>query len=141
MPYISAWFHLVWSTKMRRPYLSKQIRTQLFDHILKNAKLKGIFIDCINGHFDHMHCLISLSADQTLSKTVQMIKGESSWWINNNKLSPVKFEWQSEYFAISISQPDLKRVREYIYNQETHHRQQTFEEEYKEFLKEYFQVE
>lgn len=54
----------------------------MWEHIRANARQKGIFIDFINGHEDHCHCLISLGPDQTIQKTMQLIKGESSFWMN-----------------------------------------------------------
>ncbi|MHB1180000.1 MAG: IS200/IS605 family transposase, partial [Daejeonella sp.] len=61
-----------------------------------------------NGYADHCHCVISLEVDQTIQKLVQLIKGESSFWINNKsgfEFPPGKrFEWQDEYFAVSVSQ-------------------------------------
>ncbi|MBI5858374.1 MAG: IS200/IS605 family transposase [Sphingobacteriales bacterium] len=137
MPYIKAWFHLVWATKNRYPFLTGDVKSKVFDHIRQNAKLKGIYLDCVNGYDDHIHCLVSLSTDQTISKVVQLIKGESSFWINKEKLCNEKFEWQDEYFAVSVSHSQVKRVREYIFNQESHHQKQTFQQEYDEFLRNY----
>jgi len=56
-----------------------------------------------------------------------MIKGESSNWINKNQLTKEKFEWQDEYFAVSVSESHLEFVREYIKNQEEHHQKKTFQ--------------
>jgi putative transposase len=137
MPYIKAWFHLVWATKSRKPFLRKEIRQTVFDHIKENAKGKGIYLDCVNGYIEHIHCLISLSSDQTISKVLQLIKGESSFWINKEKLCAEKFEWQDDYFAVSVSHSEVKKVRHYINEQETHHEQKTFSEEYDEFIKNY----
>jgi len=71
------WIHLVFSTKNREPFLDKSIRQKVFDHIKQNATEKGIWLECINGFSDHAHCLISLDKEQTISKVVQLIKGES----------------------------------------------------------------
>ena len=81
MPWIKVWLHFVWSTKDRAPHLEKNIRTKVFDHIRPNAREKGIHIDFINGFLEHVHCLISLGTDQTLERLMQLIKGESSFWI------------------------------------------------------------
>ena len=78
-----------------------------------------------------------LDCDQKLSKVMQLIKGESSYWINKNKLVKSNFEWADEYYAVSISESHVKRVREYIKNQEEHHKIKTWEEEYSEFLIQY----
>lgn len=63
-----------------------------------------------------------------------LIKGESSYWINKNKLTSTKFEWQDEYIALSVSESIVEKVRKYISNQEQHHIKKSFTDEYKEFL-------
>ncbi len=141
MPYIKVWIHLVWSTKNRYPFLTKEIRQTVFEHIRQNAKAKEIYLDCVNGFTDHIHCLVSLSNEQTISKLLQLIKGESSFWINKQKLSPLKFQWQEEYFAVSVSHSQVQKVREYIYDQEKHHQKKNFQQEYDEFIKNYGFVE
>jgi len=132
MSFIKIYIHFVWSTKNRIPYLdSIQLREKVWKHIIDNAKEKGIFIDFINGYADHCHCLISLGVDQ---KIMQLIKGESSYWINKNKLTKKKFEWQDDYFAVSVSESVVNKVRDYIKNQESHHKKKTFQEEYDEII-------
>ena len=138
MPYIKTYIHFVWSTKNRIPFLdNKELRQKVWHHIKENAKEKGIFVDFVNGYSDHCHCLVSLGVDQTIQKVMQLIKGESSFWINKSKLCLDKFEWQDEYFAVSVSESMLDKVRNYIRNQEEHHSKQTFEEEYTEFMSKY----
>ena len=97
MGYIKIWVHLVWTTKNREPFLIKDIRKQILDHLLENAIDKGIYIDFINGYLEHVHCLVSLGSGQNIDKIVMLLKGESSYWINKNKLIREKFEWQDEY--------------------------------------------
>lgn len=134
MPFVRVWLHFVWSTKERYPYLSDEIRTKVFEHIRTNARGKGIHIDFINGYLDHIHCLISLGTDQTLSWIMQSIKGESSFWINKNKLTKARFAWQDEYFVVSVNEDTLPSVRRYIAKQEEHHRTVTFDDEFESFL-------
>lgn len=138
MPFVKIYIHCVWSTKNRKPFLAtKELRLQVWNHIRENAKEKGIFIDFINGYSDHCHCLISLGTDQTIQKIMQLIKGESSFWINKQSLTIEKFEWQDEYFAVSVSESILDKVRNYIKNQEEHHHKKSFQEEYDEFISKY----
>ncbi len=137
MPYIKVWLHLVWSTKNRLPFLTNEIRQTVFEHIRQNAKQKDIFLDCVNGYTDHIHCLVSLSNDQTISKLLQLIKGESSFWINKQNLCASAFQWQEEYFAVSVSHSQVQKVRNYIYDQENHHQKKTFQQEYEMFIKNY----
>jgi putative transposase len=135
MPHIKVYIHFVWSTKNRRKLLvTPEIRTKIWQHIKNNAREKGIFIDFINGYSDHCHCLVSLGVDQTIQKIMQMIKGESSFWINKEKIINQKFEWQNEYFAVSVSESMIDKVRNYIKNQESHHHKKTFQEEYNDFI-------
>ena len=117
MPFVKVYLHCVWSTKNRIPYLdSIELRQKVWNHIRENAIQKGIYIDFINGYSDHCHCLISLGVDQNIQKVIQLIKGESSFWINKNELTKEKFQWQEEYFAVSVSESILDKVREYIKN-------------------------
>ena len=137
MPYIRVWIHAVWSTKNREPYLDHSVRFRIFEHMADNARTKNIFLDCIGGYVDHVHVLLSLGGSETISKTVQLIKGEPSFWINKNKIVPQGFEWQDEYFAVSVSESVVGAVRKYIINQETHHSKVTFAQEYNEFISKY----
>ncbi|MBA3784849.1 MAG: IS200/IS605 family transposase [Acidobacteria bacterium] len=135
MPWVKVWIHFVWSTKNREPYLADEIRLKVFQHIKENAKEKEIYLDFIGGYVDHVHCLISLGTDQTMEKIMQLIKGESSFWINKNKLCRGKFEWQNEYFAVSVSETVIESVRKYIANQVEHHRTKSFDDEFEGFMK------
>ncbi len=134
MPWIKVWLHFVWATKDRFPYLQDGVRTRVFEHIRENARKKNIYIDFLNGYVDHVHCLISLGFDQTLEGLMQLIKGESSFWINKNKLTKTKFGWQDEYFVASVSESNLASVRRYIARQEIHHSTVTFETEFNDML-------
>lgn len=142
MPYLKIYIHFVWCTKNRYPYLNTfESRQLVWKHIKENANKKEIYIDFVNGYEDHCHCLIFLKVNQSVDKVMQLIKGESSFWINKNShlfpnLKGRKFEWQDEYFALSVSQSILNRVRNYIKNQEEHHNVKSFKEEYLEFLNE-----
>lgn len=124
---------MVFSTKNRVPFLdSKELRKQVFQHIKQNAAEKGIWLDCVNGYQDHAHCLISLGREQNISKIAQLIKGESSFWINKNKLTKNKFDWQDDYWAESVCH--IERIRKYIYNQEVHHSKNKFIKEIDDFM-------
>lgn len=129
MAFVKIWIHAVWTTKDRKEFLIKEVRQKLFDHIREYAKEKDIYIDFINGYINHVHCLISLNPNQNLSEVINLIKGESSHWINKNQLTEEKFAWQNKYYAASVSESHVDRVREYIKNQEAHHQKQTLQEE------------
>lgn len=137
MSFIKVYVHYVWSTKNRYPFLTDNIRYDIFEHIRKNARSKNIFIDFINGYTEHIHCLISLNDDLGIGKIAQLIKGESSNWINKNKLTTEKFEWQDEYLAVGVGDVKIQDVRNYIAHQEEHHKKISFLQEYEKFIKRY----
>ena len=137
MPFVKIWIHAVWTTKNRATLLDKRIRQTVFEHIHQNAMVKDIFIDIVNGYSEHVHCLFRLKNDQTISKVMQLIKGESSFWVNQHKLTRIKFQWQDECFAVSVSESQVSAVRKYIQNQEEHHSEKSFTQEYDEFIQKY----
>lgn len=137
MAFVRVWIHAVWGTKNRHPYLVNDIKENVLSHIKENAKKKEIFIDSINGYHEHVHCLFGLNAEMSISRVMQLIKGESAFWINKEKITKGKFEWADEYFAVSVSESQLEKVRAYINNQEEHHKKTTFTEEYEKFIQTY----
>ena len=137
MPFIRIWVHLIWSTKNRQKLINSDIKPKLLDHLLVNAKEKSIWLANVNCVADHVHLLISLGAKQSISKIAMLIKGKSSHWVNQNSLCKTKFEWQDEYIAVSVSESNLEKVKNYIQKQEEHHKQKSFAQEYDEFMKKY----
>jgi len=135
MPMIKVWIHLIWATKNREKLITRDLKPRLIEHVKYNSKEKGIWIDSVNCMSDHIHLLISLGAEQSISKIVMLIKGESSYWVNKHKLTSAKFEWQDEYMAYSVCDSVVMKVRKYIADQEEHHRVKSFTEEYEEFVK------
>jgi len=141
MAFVKIWIHAVWSTKNRESILEKSKRIELFKHILQNAQEKEIYIDFINGVEDHIHALLCLNADLSISKTMQLIKGEASFWANKENLFSKKLHWADEYYAVSVSESQINNVREYNKNQEEHHSKKTFVQEYEEFISKFgFQI-
>ena len=138
MSWARVWVHMVFSTKNRKPLLvDKTLRTKVFEHILENARKKEIWIESAGGYKEHVHVLISLGKEQTISKVAMLIKGESSRWINANSFTREKFSWQDDYWAVSVSESHVEAVKQYILNQEERHEELTFAEEIEDFMKKY----
>lgn len=137
MAYVKILIHSVWGTKNRFPFFDKETRPLVWQHLKENAKSKSIYVDTINGYSDHVHCLMYLNADMSLSKQIQLLKGESSFWLNRSGIVKSKFEWADKYFAASVSEEKISVVRNYINTQEEHHQKSTFLEEYNRFLRYY----
>lgn len=134
MSLVKIWIHCLWTTKNKKPMLEKNIRNQIFEHMGQKAKEKGYFIDCINGIDDHVHCLVSLKSVQNVARFLNLIKGESSHWINENRLTLSHFEWQEDYYAFSVCPSILGMTRSFIKNQEENHFEQTLDEEIRGLL-------
>ncbi len=138
MPYTKVCIHYVWSTKNRAPILTTPVRNLLFDHIRKNAFEKEIHIDRLNGYVDHIHCLVWLKPSQTIHEIAKLIKGESAHWFNNRSgIDHIKLQWQNEYFAVSVSESLIPKLRAYIDHQEIHHQKKSFDKEYEELMEKY----
>lgn len=86
---------------------------------------------------DHIHILLGLRPNQSLSELLQDIKGSSSKWINKRKFVKGKFSWQEGFGAFSYSKSEISRISDYIDNQKIHHSKKTFSEEYIEMLNEF----
>jgi putative transposase len=135
MSWVQIWVHLVFTTKNRFPFFhSPEIRTELFQHFREYGESKEIWIDSVNGYQEHVHCLISLGKNQSISEVTQLLKGESSFWINKNRLVNRRFSWQDDYWSVSVSRSHVKQTRAYIRRQEEHHKRVSFEEELEEFM-------
>ncbi len=128
--YSALWVHMIWSTKNREPILIPSLRIEVFKVIKTIADDFEIYLDCINGVEDHVHLLVRLRTDQSVADVVKTIKGNSWEHFKNDPKTYVS--WQDGFAAFSVSPANLKRVRNYIYNQEKHHRNKTFSEELKD---------
>lgn len=135
MSFTKIMVHAVWGTKRRYPFITKEIRPIIIEHIKTNAISKGIYIDTINGYTDHLHCLIDLHQEYSIGKSIQLLKGESAYWINKERITKLKFEWSEEYYAVSIDAQNLNHTRMYIQGQEVHHRKVSFQQEYEDLMK------
>jgi len=138
MSWVRIWVHLVFSTLNREPFLnSPKLRKQFFNHIKQNAEQKQIWLDSINGYQEHVHCLLSLGKDQCISGVTQLIKGESSFWMNHSNIIRPKFAWQDDYWAVGVSEGHLQATRDYIFTQEKHHGNVSFTVEIETFMAKY----
>jgi putative transposase len=142
MPNTYSQVHLqfVFAVKYRECAIQNSWKDELYKYITGIIQQNKHKMLCINGMPDHIHILVGMRPTQSISDLLQDIKGSSSKWINSKKLVKGKFEWQEGYGVFSYSKTQIKTVALYIENQEQHHNETTFREEYLELLKE-FEVE
>lgn len=132
--YAALYYHLIFSTKNRAPMITLNLRDRLYDYMggIINGN-EGIPI-LIGGEPEHVHILTALNKNQAVTKSIGIIKADSTKWIHQTFPEQQQFCWQAGYGAFSISVTGLKRVKSYINNQQEHHRKETFKEEFIHFL-------
>ncbi|MCZ6768691.1 MAG: IS200/IS605 family transposase [Acidobacteria bacterium] len=122
-------FHLVFSTKHRRRRISRELQPQLHKFIAGTLRSNQSKLLAAGGMPDHLHLLVSLARQMSVSVAVREIKSNSSRWIHESCPKLRRFAWQNGYSAFSVSFSQLEPVKQYIENQEQHHRKRTFREE------------
>ncbi len=135
--YSRIWIHAIWETLAREPMLDKRAAAKASVHLADYAVEKRIYMKINYFNSDHTHALIDLPTSMCIEEMIQLFKGSSSHWINENKLMKGRFAWGRGYGAFSVSHSDVNRVARYIAGQEEHHRKKTFAEEYELFVKRY----
>jgi REP element-mobilizing transposase RayT len=132
--YTQLHIQLIFAVKYRAALIQKEWKERLHKYITGILQSNNHKLLQINSMSDHIHILIGLRPNQSLSALVQNIKTESTKWIKEQKLSS-SFAWQEGYGAFSYSKSHLDAVIRYIQNQEAHHRKESFLDEYRNFLK------
>ncbi len=131
--YVSDLVHCVFSTKLRRNLIKPEIQSDLWSFLGGIARKNGFKALIVGGTENHVHILLSLSANTALAKAMQVIKGASSRWMNETHTN--NFAWQEGYGAFTIGISQMADTIAYIKSQPEHHRKRSFEEEFLAFLK------
>jgi putative transposase len=79
--------------------------------------------------FSTKDLLVKLKADLAVAAAVRLVKSNSSGWIHESHKTQVRFEWQTGYFAVSVSESRVAEVRRYIQTQKEHHARISFRDE------------
>ncbi|MBD1384072.1 IS200/IS605 family transposase [Mucilaginibacter rigui] len=132
--YTQLYVHIVFAVKNRAALLSINWDERLRLYITATVQNNGHKMLCINNMPDHAHMFIGLNPSQSLSNLMRFVKGDSSEWINKEKLTPFKFQWQEGYGAFTYSKSQIDKVVNYINNQQEHHKKITFLDEYRQLL-------
>ena len=133
--YTSLFYHVIFSTKNREPWLRLEIEQRIWAYIGGVARVHKMTALQVGGVEDHIHVLVMASPTLAPSQIAQFLKGDSSKWIHEEFPALRKFSWQDGYGAFTVSKSNIPAVVSYIQNQREHHRKKTFQEEYREFLR------
>jgi len=117
--------------------LTKPPAAKVSGFLTQYAVERGIYMKINYCNPEHVHTLIDLPTGKSIEEVVQLLKGSSSHWINENRLLRGRFSWGRGYGAFSISHSHSERVAAYIANQEEHHRKKSFGQEFELFVKRY----
>lgn len=129
--------HLVFSTKNREPVLEDDIRDELHAYIGGIVGNQSGTLLKSGSVADHIHLLIAHPRTCSPSDLVKEIKTGSSKWLKTKSQKYAGFHWQGGYGIFSISPAHRAAVEGYIANQAEHHRNVTFQEEYRRMLTKY----
>ncbi|MDL2227676.1 transposase [Odoribacter sp. OttesenSCG-928-L07] len=129
--------HIVYHIKTTSVKIRNQDRKDLYAYIGSIIKNNECIPIIINGTENHIHILCVMSKNISLVKLVEDIKCQSSRWIKTFNPYYKKFAWQGGYGGFSVSSSLHDKTKNYIKNQDEHHKKRTFQEEYQMFLNEY----
>ena len=132
--YTNLLYHIVFSTKDRRPLITPDYETQLYDYIGGIVRSVGGISLALNGTEDHIHLLMKLRPDRALSDVLRDLKANATGWMHDVFPSLKNFSWQRGYGAFTVSQSNVEGVRNYIARQKQHHRKTSFREEFIQFM-------
>jgi REP element-mobilizing transposase RayT len=135
--YTQLYIHCVFAVKYRQSIIGADWEERLHQYITGILQNNGHKLLAINSMPDHLHFFVGLNPKQSISDMMRMAKGDSSEFINKQRFTPGKFQWQDGYGAFSNSRSQIDSVVKYIINQKQHHSTKTFKEEYLEILKDY----
>lgn len=134
---IKIFVHLTWCTKGKQPMLTPAMRASLKQYLKIKSKEQNMQFKEINVQPEHVHALIELPLNQSLSDFMRNVKGGSSIWLNKRHHFLGGFHWSKGYGAFSVSSSQVPKVREYIRNQDRHHLTWSYEEEFEVWKREY----
>ncbi|MBX3292295.1 MAG: IS200/IS605 family transposase [Acidobacteria bacterium] len=135
--YTQIYIHVVFAVQERACVIKKEWREELFKYIAGILRNQGIKLLAIGGVEDHIHILLALIPKVALSELIRDVKANSSKFINEKGFVRGKFYWQEGFGAFSYSRSQIDKVAQYVLNQEQHHNNRSFKEEYTQLLRQF----
>ena len=128
--YQRIYLHIIFAVKYREALLEEEWRDEVFKYIAGIINERGHYSLAVNGYNDHIHILLDYNGRELISDLVREIKKGSNKYINDNKLSHKKFQWQGGYGVFSQGYREKSTIIEYIKNQKKHHSKEKFSREF-----------
>ena len=124
-PYTQLYLHLVWATWNRLPLITPELRGDVYAALQHRCKALNTDVIAIGGMEDHVHLLVRFPTTISVSGLVQQVKGATSHLVTHVVRPDTPFQWQGGYGAFTVSKRGVPTVRDYVLNQERHHREGT----------------
>jgi REP element-mobilizing transposase RayT len=132
--FTSLHYHFVFSTKLREPTITPDLRPRLYDYLGGIIRDEGGVLLAAGGVADHVHLLVRLRQETAVADLLRVAKANSSKWVHETFPGSARFGWQAGYGAFTVSYSQVAAVKGYIGRQEEHHRRVTFQDEFRKFL-------
>ncbi len=135
---VQIYVHFVYSTKHRKPFFNdNEFRDRTHRYlagICRNLKCPGLIV---GGVEDHVHILCRFGTNIEVADLIRDLKRDSSKWVKSEQPRLAEFHWQRGYGAFSVSPAHIDALKEYIAEQEAHHRHETFQDEFRRVCRKY----
>ena len=130
-------YHIVFCTYDRENTIPQAYHEELFKYIWGVIKNRKGVLYRINGMENHIHILSDLHPTVALSDFIKEIKTASNTWMKSTGNYPKFISWAEGYCALTYCYNDKDKILNYIKNQKEHHKKVSFEDEYRELLREH----
>lgn len=127
--------HFIWGTHQREKLIQETIKSDIENYLSNYSKKLDCYPLAIYANPDHVHLLIDILPSLSAEQLIKKLKGSSSHFINQERLTATKFRWARGFAVFSVSESIKDQVKYYILNQEEHHRVKSYAEEVELFIK------
>jgi len=135
---VQIYVHVVFTTKHRQPFLVDSVfRSRVHAYLAGICNNAGSPAIMVGGVADHVHLLCRLSKTSDVSSLIRDLKRDSTNWLRLENPRMHEFHWQNGYGAFSVSPGHVEQLKEYIANQEEHHKIVSFQDEFRRLCQKY----
>ena len=133
--FLSMHCHIVFGTRDGQPLLGRAVAERVAEQLAAITAEQGVGLVASGIMPDHVHLLVALDRLTSVDDLVREVKSRSTEWIRETLPDRGRFAWQSGYGAFSVSFSRLDEVRQYVLEQEEHHRERSFQQEFTALLR------
>ena len=112
-------YHIVWLPKYRKRVLNGRLAERVESLLRECSEINDWGIVELNIQADHVHMLIQLRPNISVSKAIQLLKGKSSRVIRKEFPELKEFFWGDSFwsdgfFVETVGQVSMEKIRDYI---------------------------